>query len=184
MKKIFTLMLALCAVSAISAQSVKIVKDGATIAEYALDEITEVVFEPAESSYTVADIAGTELCGLDVTLLEMPDMGTVLSGEGVVTVTANEDGTINIEFPSVYYEAMAMTLPALTLSNVAVTEENGVFSFDTEFDQVEEETGKALKGSAAGHISAVEHWDFAYTVTLSYGSMPFTLVMNYYSICD
>lgn len=184
MKKIFTLIAAVCAVSAMSAQTIQIVKDGTVVAQYDATEGTEVVFLPAETCYTVDDIVGSDLCGLSVTLLEMPDMGVVLSGDGEVTVTANEDGTINITLPSVNYEAMGMTLPSFTVSNMEVTQKDGVFSFDSEFSFVEEETGKEISGSIAGHRSAVEHWDFDYVVTMHYGSMPFTLVMNYYCICD
>ncbi len=176
--------MAMMAVAAMSAQSVKIVKDGAIVAQYDMDESTEVVFEPAQAGYTVADIAGSDACGLSVTLLEMPDMGVVLTGEGEVTVTANEDGTINITLPSVYYEAMGMTLPSFTVSNIEVVQADGVFSFDSEFSFVDEESEKEISGSVAGHKSAIEHWNFSYTVTMHYGSMPFTLIMNYYSICD
>lgn len=180
MKKIFTLALALSSILAVSAQSVKLIKNGEVIAQYSVGEFDEIVFVPAENSVDI--LAATYPCLLQVTLVEM-DMGVVVEKDADVVVTVNENNTLNLSFPSCFYEAMGMTLPALTLSGVAVTENENAFSFDTAFEETEEGTGKAYSGSASGNIVINDQdnsvQEYSFNVKMTYGSMPFTLNMKY-----
>lgn len=174
MKKAYALIAMILAVVAMNAQTVKVMKAGAVVAEFGADEFDQVVFEPTAGQ----GLAGEYHCSRSVSVMG----SVVLQDDGVVTVTQNADGTINLSFPTCYYEGMG-DLPGVNASNVEVSEENGVYTFSAEYSDVDE-NDKAYNGTVSGSINTVDTWDYSFTVVMNYGSMPFPLIMEYVSDID
>lgn len=132
--------------------------------------VSSIEFTPDQD----ADITGEYDCQLNVSLVEMPAMGTVVSEQTKFVISAgDEGGTYDIQLPSCSYSTM--TLPGITVENVAITETDGNYTFDNSFSGTD--NGRAYSGTLTGSINA----DGSFTVTesMKIGAMPFTLKMEY-----
>ena len=180
MKKLFILIMAAALSTAIHAQSVKIMKDGEVVASFSAAQFDKVVFSPETSP--AQEIAGTYSSTLNVTLVEAPQYGVVITTNKDFQITANTDGTALFAMPMVTYEAMKMDLPAVNVGEVEIEKsESGKFSFSKDFSFVEEGTEKSVSGTVSGWI---EGKNYEVTQTMKYGTMPFTLNMVYTPASD
>lgn len=160
------------------AQIINIMKNGRVVASYPASSVDEVVFSPAAYLTPAEAIAGTYGDAvLSVTLLEMPSMGTVLCEEREFSIIATGDAQITLNLPSVYYEAMDMDLPAITVEGIEVIDD-GFGTYTIEAEYATEADGKSIKCAISGSFEPATG-TYALTNNLNYGSMPFTLSMQY-----
>ncbi len=165
------------------AQTVKIMKDGQVVASYPASEFDEVIFEPASDTpqepVDYAPLIAGEYNNalLNVTLLEMPSMGTVLTVQTSFTIEATAENVVTIKLPSVYYAAMDMDLPAVSIEGVEVVG-IGDDKCSISADYATEIDSKEVKCAVSGWFET-EYGDYKIVNNLNYGSMPFTLSMEY-----
>jgi len=160
------------------AQVINIVKGGKVIASYPVSEIDEVVFSPQTADKTPAEaVAGTHAANREVTLIEMPTMGVLVSDKVNVEITATDTDKVSVALPSCQYTMQGTTydLPAATVENVTITKDGENYSLAGSFEGTVNE--KTTKVTLSGIVGA--DGSFSFTEDMKYGSMPFTLHMEY-----
>ena len=177
-RKILSAAAAIALALGAQAQVVNIVKGGTVIASYPISEIDEVVFAPAAAEKTPAEaVAGTYAAAREVTLPQMAQMGVLVSDNVDVTVTATADDKVTVALPSCQYNMMGTLydLPAATVENVAVTKDGDKYALSGTFEGTVD--GKATTVTLSGTVNA--DGSFFFSEDMKYGSMPFTLHMEY-----
>lgn len=121
-------------------------------------------------------VAGDYRTKMKVTLKEMPDMGVLV--DTVDTVKFVENGSdFDIILPAVNYQAMGVQLPSVTLEKVEMVDKDGVHTFAKKVNGKEEETGKDYSVDFSGQIKA--DGSFAFSASMRYGKMPFTILLDF-----
>lgn len=128
------------------------------------------------TQYTEAGfVAGSYATDMEATFKENPAMGVVLSGKYDLKFDIQDPNKVSITFPEL--KSGKMTVPSLTLKDVTVKEENGVYNLTGNYDGEEEGTGRKIVMKFEGSVNA--DGSFKFNQELKYGGMPFTFVINY-----
>lgn len=164
-------------VAAMSAQSVKLYKNGEVVATYSSDEVDKVEFEAGATETTPAEaVSKVYSTKREVTLPAMASMGVLVSDTPEVSVTATGDNTVDVVLPPCDYTMGSSTfnLPAATVS-CTVSETADGYSFSGKFE------GTIDTKSTTVDLTATVSSDGAFTFTqdMKYGTMPMVLHMVY-----
>lgn len=126
-KKIFTLIAASMMAVAASAQTVTVNKADGSKVVYQQSEITSIEFAPAAT--TPAEKIAGSYTGTDT--MSVGGQWSYEAKDLKYVITANSDGTINLQIPEQTYTATMMgdiTQGTYTVSNIAYDEATGSFS--------------------------------------------------------
>lgn len=122
-----------------------------------------------------AFVAGTYATEIEATFKENPAMGVILSGKYNLKFDIQAPNKVTVSFPEM--QSGKMVVPPLTLKDVTVKEENGVYSLTGSYEGEEEGSGKKVSMKFEGSVNADGSYKF--NEELKYGTMPFTFVIDY-----
>ena len=124
--------------------------------------------------FTAADmVAGNIATDMNVSMLEMPESGVVLSNKPTLKISAISKDQVNIVLPDMAYAEMNMTIPSITVEKANVVEQA-----DKSFKITADYKGQVGEKSVEVQFDGVLNADgtFKHTATVKYGKMPLHLV--------
>ncbi len=184
MKKILSLIVVATLAIATQAQTVVVTKTDGSKVVYQASEVTSVEFNPAESA--AESLAGT-YTGAD-SLSVGSQWGYWAQGLSY-TITANDDGTVNVVVPEQTFEGTVMgniTQGQFTISNIAYDESRGAFYRNYSDDAIKAHVKAVRNGTttmdsdyqlnnAEITIKANGNGGVSIVNTYKFGNMPFQL---------
>ena len=123
--------------------------------------------------YSVAGmVAGNYAADMNVSLLEMPDNGVLISTQPTLKVEAIGADQVKVTLPEIVYEEMKMTIPGIVIDNAKVAEDGDNYKVTADYK------GKADEKDVECKLEGSKNADgsFKYTATIKYGKMPMHLV--------